>query len=134
MYCYCNLDSNMLLNSDCHLFWQISPGSSSPHLSNNKLFPLFLRTVSSDAEIAVGITAAMKKFGWSRVALITQSESIFTFVSLVTTTVYTSVYMWTYFITCSVFSYVYHEILHLYGYDERVQKGNCKPRCKQVLQ
>ena len=80
----------MLLNSDCHIFWQISPGSSSPHLSNNKLFPLFLRTVSSDAEIAEGITAAMKKFGWSRVALITQSESIFTFVSLVTT--YNSLY------------------------------------------
>jgi len=60
---------------------KISPGSSSPRLSNDKIFPLFLRTVSSDAEIAVGITAAMKKFGWSRVALITQSENIFTFVS-----------------------------------------------------
>jgi len=37
--------------------------------------------VSSDAEIAEGITAAMKEFGWSRIALLTQSENIFTFVS-----------------------------------------------------
>ncbi|XP_065899540.1 gamma-aminobutyric acid type B receptor subunit 2-like isoform X3 [Dysidea avara] len=60
---------------------KISPASSSPRLSNKKLFPLFLRTVSSDAEVAVGITAVMKKFGWSRVALITQSENIFSFAS-----------------------------------------------------
>ncbi|XP_065899518.1 gamma-aminobutyric acid type B receptor subunit 2-like isoform X2 [Dysidea avara] len=84
----------MLIGADCSVAtepvaelapnWnlvQISPGSTSPRLSNEKLFPLFLRTVSSDAEIAVGITAAMKRFGWSRVALITQSENIFTFFS-----------------------------------------------------
>ena len=40
-----------------------------------------MRTVPSDAEIVVGITQAMKQFGWSRIALITQSENIFTFVS-----------------------------------------------------
>ncbi|XP_065899539.1 gamma-aminobutyric acid type B receptor subunit 2-like isoform X2 [Dysidea avara] len=84
----------MLIGSDCSVAtepvaeiapnWnlvQISPASSSPRLSNKKLFPLFLRTVSSDAEVAVGITAVMKKFGWSRVALITQSENIFSFAS-----------------------------------------------------
>ncbi|XP_065899536.1 gamma-aminobutyric acid type B receptor subunit 2-like [Dysidea avara] len=84
----------MLIGSDCSVAtepvaeiapnWnlvQISPASTSPRLSNKKLFPLFLRTVSSDAEVAVGVTAVMKKFGWSRVALITQSENIFTFVS-----------------------------------------------------
>ncbi|XP_065899532.1 gamma-aminobutyric acid type B receptor subunit 2-like [Dysidea avara] len=84
----------MLIGADCSVAtepvaelapnWnlvQISPASTSPRLSNKKLFPLFLRTVSSDAEVAVGITAAMKRFGWSRVTLITQSENIFTFVS-----------------------------------------------------
>ncbi|XP_065899590.1 gamma-aminobutyric acid type B receptor subunit 2-like isoform X4 [Dysidea avara] len=84
----------MLIGSDCSVAtepvaeiapnWnlvQISAASSSPRLSNSNIFPLFLRTVSSDAEIAVGITAAMKEFGWSRVALITQSENIFTFFS-----------------------------------------------------
>jgi len=37
--------------------------------------------VSSDAEIVEGIVAAMKEFGCSRIALITQSENAFTFVS-----------------------------------------------------
>ncbi|XP_065899524.1 gamma-aminobutyric acid type B receptor subunit 2-like [Dysidea avara] len=84
----------MLIGSDCSVAtepvaeissnWnlvQISQASSSPRLSNNETFPLFLRTVSSDAEIVAGIVAAMKEFGWSRVALITQSENIFTFLS-----------------------------------------------------
>ena len=56
--------------------------SSSPRLSNTEVFPRFLRTVSSDAEIVVGIIQIMKQFGWSRMALITQSENIFTFVSV----------------------------------------------------
>ena len=61
---------------------QISQSSSSPHLSNIRQFPKFLRTVSSDIEIAQGISLLMKHFSWSRVALLTQSENIFTFVSL----------------------------------------------------
>ncbi|XP_065899591.1 gamma-aminobutyric acid type B receptor subunit 2-like [Dysidea avara] len=89
-----NRSQIILIGSDCSVAtepvaeiapnWnlvQISAASSSPRLSNSNIFPLFLRTVSSDAEIAVGITAAMKEFGWSRVALITQSENIFTFFS-----------------------------------------------------
>ena len=63
--------------------FQISPAASSPRLSNTEVFPRFLRTVSSDAEIAVGIVQAMKQFEWSRIAVITQSENIFTFVSVV---------------------------------------------------
>lgn len=47
----------------------------------NRTFPSFVRTVSSGAEIAVGIVQAMKQFGWSRIALITQSENLFNFVS-----------------------------------------------------
>ena len=64
----------------CCIF-QISPGSSSPRLSDTQIFPSFLRTVSSDAEIVVGIVQAMKEFRWSRIALITQTENIFTSVS-----------------------------------------------------
>ena len=63
--------------------FKISQGASSPHLSNTEVFPRFLRTVSSDAEIVVGIVQVMKQFEWSRIAVITQSEDIFTFVSFV---------------------------------------------------
>ena len=63
------------------LLLKISPASTSPRLSNDRTFPNFIRTVSSDAEIAIGIVQAMKQYGWSRIALITQSENIFTFVS-----------------------------------------------------
>ena len=63
------------------LVLQISPASTSPRLSSSKVFPKFLRTVSSDAEVVAGIVPAMKQYGWSRIALLTQSENIFTYVS-----------------------------------------------------
>ncbi|XP_065899549.1 gamma-aminobutyric acid type B receptor subunit 2-like isoform X3 [Dysidea avara] len=65
----------------CFPLWlyEISPSASSSRLSSTSLFPNFLRTVSSDSEIVHGISGAMRKFGWSRIALITQSESIFQF-------------------------------------------------------
>ena len=63
------------------LVLQISPASTSPRLSSSKVFPNFLRTVSSDAEVVAGIVPAMKQYGWSRIALLTQSENIFTYVS-----------------------------------------------------
>ena len=63
-------------------FFQIAPSSVSPFLSNTQVFPSFLRTVPSGASQVVGIVQAMKQFGWSRIGVITQSENIFTFVSL----------------------------------------------------
>ena len=60
---------------------QISPASTSTHLSNDRTFPNFIRTVSSSSEVVDGIIQAMKQYGWSRIALMTQSENIFTFVS-----------------------------------------------------
>ena len=61
---------------------QISPTSGSPFLSNTQVFPSFIRTVPSEAEQVIGIVQAMKQFGWSRLGVITQSENLFTFVSL----------------------------------------------------
>ncbi|XP_065899544.1 gamma-aminobutyric acid type B receptor subunit 2-like isoform X2 [Dysidea avara] len=58
---------------------QISPSASSPRLSSTSPFSRFLRTVSSDREIDYGISRTMRRFGWSRIALLTQSENIFTF-------------------------------------------------------
>ena len=63
-------------------FFQIAPTSTSPHLSNTKIFPHFLRSLSSEAEIITGIIQAMKQFGWSRIAVITQTENLFTFVCI----------------------------------------------------
>ena len=60
---------------------QISQSSSSPYLSTVPEFPKFIRTVSSDVEAATGVSNIMKHFSWSRVALLTQSETIFTSVS-----------------------------------------------------
>jgi len=59
---------------------QISPAATSPRLSTS-IFPKFLRTVSQDSEIVAGVAAVMRQFGWSRVALLTEAENIFTFVS-----------------------------------------------------
>ena len=63
------------------LNFQIAPSSTSPRLSNNQTFPRFLRAVSSEAETSIGIVNAMKQFGWSRIAVITQTDNLFTFVS-----------------------------------------------------
>ena len=72
---------NMIKSCDIY-YYQISAVSTSPRLSNSETFSSFLRTVSSEAEIVAGIVQAMKQFGWSRIAVITQSENIFTFVSV----------------------------------------------------
>ena len=71
--CYCYLLDSIS---------QISPTSASPRLSNNKTFPHFIRTFSSEAETIYGILHAMKQFEWSRIAVITQSDNLFTFVSV----------------------------------------------------
>ncbi|XP_065899508.1 gamma-aminobutyric acid type B receptor subunit 2-like isoform X2 [Dysidea avara] len=84
----------MLIGPDCSIatepvaelapnwnLMQISAASTSPLLSDSEKFPLFLRTVSSDSEAVIGVKAAMRQFGWSRISLITQSENIFTFVA-----------------------------------------------------
>ena len=61
---------------------QISPTSGSPRLSDTEIFPHFLRTVAGEDTQVFGIIQAMKQFGWSRIAVITEAEKIFTFVSV----------------------------------------------------
>ena len=63
-----------------HILVQISPGSSSPQLSNSHKFPTFLRPVPSDITIVPGIVKLMQQFDWKHVAIITQEEDIFTLV------------------------------------------------------
>ena len=43
-------------------------------------FSRFLRTVSSDSAILPVVAAVMQNFGWSWIALLTQTENLFTFV------------------------------------------------------
>lgn len=85
----------MLIGSSCSIsteplaelapFWnlvQISPAATSPRLSRElDSFPTFLRTVASDTAMVPGIAAAMINFRWSRIALLTQAENVFTFFS-----------------------------------------------------
>ena len=81
--CICTWTSYILswMQADLCFPLQISPASTSTHLSNDRTFPNFIRTVSSSSEVVDGIIQAMKQYGWSRIALMTQSENIFTFVS-----------------------------------------------------
>ena len=43
--------------------------------------PLFCRVVSSDVKAAEGVYRLMQRFNWTRIAVITQQETIFTSVS-----------------------------------------------------
>ena len=62
-------------------FVQISPVSTSPALSDNSTFETFYRVVSSDAAVVEGIVNIALQFNWSRIAVISQQENIFTSVS-----------------------------------------------------
>lgn len=62
---------------------QISPLSTGPNLvvENSTSFATFLRLVPSDVAAAMGVVSLMEQFNWTRLGLITQQESSFTFVS-----------------------------------------------------
>ena len=55
--------------------------STSPALSDNSTFETFYRVVSSDAAVVEGIVNLALQFNWSRIAVISQQENIFTSVS-----------------------------------------------------
>eukprot|EP00191_Tetraselmis_sp_GSL018_P005116 CAMPEP_0177615596 /NCGR_PEP_ID=MMETSP0419_2-20121207/23551_1 /TAXON_ID=582737 /ORGANISM="Tetraselmis sp., Strain GSL018" /LENGTH=926 /DNA_ID=CAMNT_0019113287 /DNA_START=322 /DNA_END=3102 /DNA_ORIENTATION=+ len=47
----------------------ISHTATSPSLSNTDLYPTFVRTVPSDAALAVGVDAFIRRMGWKQVAV-----------------------------------------------------------------
>lgn len=81
MFCTVVIYYTVMSQNYIALSLKISPVSTSPHLSNAITFPNFIRTAASGSEIVIGIVQAMKQYGWSRIALMTQSENVFTFVS-----------------------------------------------------
>lgn len=81
----------MIIGADCSIstepiaelapFWnlvQVGALSSSPSLSRDETFSTFLRVVSSDVAAAEGVVSLMRQFDWTRVAVVTQQETIFT--------------------------------------------------------
>ena len=61
---------------------QVSIDSSSPRLSDTKLYPSFVRPVPPDDKISSAVVALMKYFDWKHLAIITQEEDLFTLVSV----------------------------------------------------
>ena len=62
---------------------QVSIDSSSPRLSDTKLYPSFVRPVPPDDSISSAVVALMKYFDWKHLAIITQEEDLFTLVSVI---------------------------------------------------
>ena len=60
---------------------QVSGVSSSPELSNRKAFKYYFQLLPSDADLAEGFFAIIRRYGWRHVAIIEQDENIFTVVS-----------------------------------------------------
>ena len=60
---------------------KVSALSSSPSLSETGTFSTFVRVVSSDVAVAVGVVDLMLRYDWTRVSVITLQERIFTSVS-----------------------------------------------------
>ena len=58
--------------------------STSPRLSDSKIYPTFLRVVAPDNSIGIGIVALMGQLNWKYISIITQEEDIFTLVSFIT--------------------------------------------------
>ena len=59
------------------LFFQLSYASSVDTLSNQQRFPNFFRTHTSESNLAISIISIMEKFGWKKLKIITQEESLF---------------------------------------------------------
>ena len=55
---------------------QVSYGSTSPTLSKKQKYPLFFRTIPSDAACNKARVALLRKFNWLKVGLIGQNDII----------------------------------------------------------
>ena len=59
------------------ILFQISYVSSSPILSDRSRFQSFWRTYPSDASVNPAVLAVVKQYGWRKVKVITQDETLF---------------------------------------------------------
>ena len=61
---------------------QLSCVSSSPALANNDRFCSYFQLLANEVVLAGGFYSIIKKFGWSKVGIITQNENVFTLVCM----------------------------------------------------
>lgn len=66
---------------DFNIYRQLSYGSSSPALSDRDRFPTFFRTHPSATLHNPTRLKLFKKFNWTRIATVQQTEEVFTSVS-----------------------------------------------------
>ena len=59
---------------------QLSYGSSTPSLSSTEKYPTFFRTIPSEVQSNSARLAIMQKFGWERVATLSEIENTFSLV------------------------------------------------------
>ena len=62
--------------------------TSSPQFSDERKFPLYFRTGTSENLENPARIAVLKKFGWSRVALLVENYDIFVLVSRIGSTLH----------------------------------------------
>lgn len=68
-------------NSRNILFPQVSYSAGSPRLSDKTRYPKFFRINSAETKFNEAIVALLKRFQWSRVAVVKQDQGIFNDVS-----------------------------------------------------
>lgn len=61
---------------------QVSFGSTAPALSDSTEFPLFLRTVAPDSSHNPARIALIKHFGWDTVTALSQTDDMYSLVSV----------------------------------------------------
>ena len=66
---------------DIILSWQISCVSSSAELENQLKFPRYFQISASERNLVDGFYGIIREYNWTRVAIITQDENLFTTVS-----------------------------------------------------
>ncbi|XP_020916270.1 uncharacterized protein LOC110253659 isoform X2 [Exaiptasia diaphana] len=70
----CSIASHQYFRDHADSMTQISYGSTSPKLSNKKIFPKFFRTCASDVYQASALADLVNYFNWKRVSTITSTD------------------------------------------------------------
>ena len=68
----------------CILALQISYASTSVALSNKSVYPNLFRTVPSDESLAPALATVMQYYGWKTLSILTEQETQFTEVRVIT--------------------------------------------------